>query len=146
MPDLQTLLGELNGAFGGKGISRLANNSDAFAPGKSLGSGLIVTKDSPLFEQYQRYLGLLPGSIQETLRSVMYYALCRTDEKGKSKPTHITFAWQPGYDFKIIVTEVGDTTRTRGGITIVIESPYDKKSLLPRDAPPNPPKPPKRRK
>jgi hypothetical protein len=142
MPDLQTLLNELNQSFSSEGAARLAPNCEAFSQGNKLGSGLIVTKGSPLFDQYEAYLAWLPGAIQETIRSVMYYALTTRDEKGKHKPTSITFAWMPGYDFKVTVTEVGDTTRTRGGITILIESPYDKKSLLKQAPAPVPAKKP----
>jgi hypothetical protein len=147
MPRHQTGISELNQSFGSKGIGRLAAHSEAFAPGKKLGSGLFITKDSPLYGEYQAYLAALPGSIQETIRSVLYYALTAKDAKGKSKPIQVTMAWMPGYDFKVTVVEVGDTTQSPGGITLLLETPYDKKTLLSRATPPAPAKPaPKRPK
>ena len=119
MPALQTVLGKLNQAFGTEeGLRRLVANKSLFAPDAELGSGLIIQKDAPLFKLYQKYLDNIPGSIAATLKSVMRYAL------DQNPPTHVTFAWAPSYDYEITVWEVPDNKKTRGGITVLIKSPY----------------------
>jgi hypothetical protein len=127
MPMLQTVLGDLNRAFGKDGIERLAVNRDAFAPGKPLGAGLVVQKGTPLYDAWQEYLRELPGSFQETLRSILHYAL------STAPPTHVTFAWAPSYDYELTVWHAPDTQTTKGGITVLIKSRYPSdKHPLPR--------------
>jgi hypothetical protein len=127
MPILQTVLGQLNAAFSGKGLQELALKADAFAPGRPLVAGTIVQKGSPLFEAWQEYLGQLPGSFQETLRSVIYYALTT------APPTAVTFAWAPSYDYELTVWHAPDSPNTKGGITVLVKSRYPTdKHPLPR--------------
>ena len=64
----------------------------------------------------------MPPSIRNTIREVMRGAIERR--------VAVTFAWRPGYDYKIEVTESLDSSRTRGGITVLLESRY------PDDRPP----------
>ena len=66
----------------------------------------------------------MPPSIRNTIREVMRGAIERR--------VAVTFAWRPGYDYKIEVTESLDSSRTRGGITVLLESRY------PDDRPPPP--------
>jgi len=121
MPQLQTILGQLNQTFGtDDGLKRLVANKERFNPDAKLGSGLILDPNSPLASQYQAYLDNIPGSIAMTLKTVMRYAL------DQNPPTHVTFAWAPAYDYEITVWEVPDNTKTRGGITVLIKSPYPK--------------------
>jgi hypothetical protein len=127
MPVLQTVLNQLNAAFGGPGLKNLVTKRDAFAPGKPLGAGLVVQKGTPLYDAWQVYLGELPGSIQETLRSVIYYAL------STAPPTEITFAWAPSYDYEVTIWHAPDTSTTKGGITVLVKSRYpNDKHPLPR--------------
>jgi hypothetical protein len=118
MPVLQTVLNQLNSAFGGQGLHALAANRDAFAPGKPLGAGLVVQKGTPLYNAWQDYLGQLPGSFQETLRSIIHYAL------STAPPTPITFAWAPSYDYELTIWHAPDTPTTKGGISVLIKSRY----------------------
>lgn len=118
MPMLQTVLNDLNQAFGKDGIARLAISRDAFAPGKQLGAGLVVQKGTPLYDAWQAYLGQLPGSFQETLRSIIHYAL------STAPPTQITFAWAPSYDYEVTIWHAPDTAATKGGITVLVKSRY----------------------
>jgi|SRR5215475_5965485 len=118
MPVLQTVLNQLNAAFGGQNLQALAAKRDAFAPGKPLGAGLIVQKGTPLYDAWQKYLGQLPGSFQETLRTIIYYAL------STAPPTPITFLWAPHYDYELTVWHAPDTSTTKGGISVLIKSRY----------------------
>src|SRR5438552_829243 len=108
MPALQTVLADLNRAFGKDHIDGLAAKREAFAPGKPLGTGLVVKKGTTLYNAWQDYLKQLPGSFQETLRGIIYYAL------STKPPTHITFAWAPGYDYELTIWHAPDTSATRG--------------------------------
>lgn len=58
----------------------------------------------------------MPPSIRNTIREVMRGAIERR--------VAVTFAWRPGYDFKVEVTESLDSSSTRGGITVLLESRY----------------------
>lgn len=58
----------------------------------------------------------MPYSIQHGLREVLRGAVERR--------VGVTFAWRPGYDFKLEITESLDSETTYGGITVVIETPY----------------------
>lgn len=58
----------------------------------------------------------MPPSIRNTIREVVRGAIERR--------VAVTFAWRPGYDFKVEVTESLDSSSTRGGITVLLESRY----------------------
>jgi hypothetical protein len=118
MPAMQTILADLNHAFGKHRIEEMAKHRERFAPGRPLGTGLVVQKGTPLYDAWQQYLHELPGSFHETLRSVVYYAL------STSPPTHVTFAWAPGYDYELTLWQAPDTRQTRGGITVLVKSRY----------------------
>ena len=118
MPILQTVLGQLNAAFTGQSLTTLASQRSAFAPGQPLGAGIVVPKGSQLYDAWQAYLGELPGAFQETLRSIIHYAL------STAPPTQITFAWAPSYDYELTVWHAPDTATTKGGITVLVKSRY----------------------
>ncbi len=118
MPGLQTVLGDLNYAFGKEGIKKLVAEREAFAPGRSLHVGVVVKAGMKIHDAWADYLNDIPKSIQEALRSVMYYALSTTP------PTQITFAWAPGYDYELTIWHAPDAPATKGGITVLIKSRY----------------------
>lgn len=119
MPGLQTVLSRINLAFGRDQIAQVA--ADAYAPGKPLGPPeTAIPKDSPLYQLWLEYVRQVPQSIQEAMRAIIYQAL------SSKPPTTITFAWAPAYDYELTVWQTPDTTRTKGGITILLKSPYDK--------------------
>ena len=93
---------------------------DVFAPGKPLSAGLkLVLKDQRgLFKFLLPYIEELPGSFQETLRNLTFFAL------STRPPTPVTFSWTPGYDFELTIWDAPDTGRTRGGITVLLKSRY----------------------
>jgi len=120
MPALQTTAAYLNAAFGPENIGGIAGSRNAFAPGKTLSSGLsaVLDKHTPFFNALVPYIDNLPGSIQESLRSTIFHALSTVP------PTHMTFAWAPGYDFELTIWHAPDTSATRGGITVLLKSRY----------------------
>jgi len=118
VPMLQSILGELNYAFGRQGMKQTVEHRESFAPGKPLDFSMIVGRDSKLHDSWVEYLERLPPSIKETLRSVVYQSL------STKPPTLITFAWMPGYDYELHLSQAPDTKTTRGGITILMRSRY----------------------
>ena len=36
----------------------------------------------------------------------------------------VTFAWAPGYDYRLSVWDVSSTATTKGGITLLVETRY----------------------
>jgi hypothetical protein len=121
MPKMQTTLAGLNTAFSENGLPALAADKDKFAPGQPLHTALAAhaaTDGTPLHRAVRSHLEKLPGAISETLRATIHHALSTTP------PTHITFAWAPGYDHEITVWQAPDTADTKGGITVLIKSRY----------------------
>jgi hypothetical protein len=118
MPHLQTVLGQLNTAFSKAEIDKLAQQKDAFAPGKPLAAGIVVSPKMALHSDWKTYLDQIPMSIQEAIRSVIFFSL------SSSPPKQITFAWAPGYDYEVTIWDAPDTRTTKGGITILIKSRY----------------------
>lgn len=118
MPGLQTILGQLNTAFGRDGIKKLAEKKEVYAPGKSIVTGLVVQSKMALHKDWGQYLTGIPMSMQEALRAIIYQALSTTP------PTQITFAWAPGYDYELTIWQAPDTRATRGGITVLLKSRY----------------------
>lgn len=120
MPRLQTLVGHLNSAFSEDNIGDAVKKRAAFAPGKQLSSALslFVPSRTRLLRSFVSYIDSLPGSVQEAMRSTIYYAL------STSPPTLVTLAWAPGYDFEVTMWQAPDTRETRGGITILIKGRY----------------------
>lgn len=118
MPMLQSILSELNSAFGRQGIKQTVEHRESFAPGKPLDLSMVVSRDSKLHDSWVEYLERLPPSMKEALRSVIYQSL------STKPPTLITFAWFPGYDYELNLSQAPDTKTTRGGITILMKSRY----------------------
>ena len=121
MPRLQTLLGALNTAFSRTEIAQTAHGRDSFSPGQPLGdalAGMIAPAGSPMYFAFRDYVCLIPGSIQESIRSTLHYALS-TDP-----PTLVIGAWVPAYDYEVTVWQAPDTSETRGGITLLLKSRY----------------------
>ena len=78
MPRLQTLLGALNTAFSRSEIAQTAHGRDSFAPGQPLGdalAGMVASLGSPMYLAFRDYVAMIPGSIQESIRSSLHYAL-----------------------------------------------------------------------
>lgn len=123
MPALQTVLSRLNEEFGKDGIKSLVAKREAFAPGRpieDLETAILSDSEAHVYKFFRKYLEKLPKSIQEAFRSTIYYAL------STKPPTTITFAWAPAYDYEMTIWQVPDVRPTRGGITLLLKSPYPK--------------------
>jgi hypothetical protein len=121
MPKMQTTLAGLNTAFGETGLAATVARRADFAPDAPLHTALArhgAAEGTPLHHALRNHLSSLPGAISETLRATIHHAL------GTNPPTHITFAWAPGYDHEITVWQAPDTKDTKGGITVLIKSRY----------------------
>lgn len=137
MARLQTLLGELNFAFGRIGVQNNTTERARFSPGERLDlalADLVAAEGSPDHYAFRNYVATLPGAIQETLRSTLYYAL------GTTPRTFVTWAWAPAYDFEITVWQAPDSSATRGGITLLVRSryPHDRHPLAAEASEPTP--------
>ena len=118
---LLPILGELNAAFSKANIHQVADQSGNFAPGKPLGPALaaLVTKPgSPVRPVFETYIGRMPGGFQETLRSIIHYALSTTPL------TLITFAWAPSYDYELTLWQTVEPAPEQSGITVLLKSRY----------------------
>ncbi len=60
----------------------------------------------------------IPMAIRETLRAVLNSALNREPQMP------VTFAWMPGYDYEVTVSESPHTKDSIGGITIFLRTRY----------------------
>ena len=112
MPMHHKFLQRLNQKFGDDEIKKTARTAASFAPGRPLDASLVVRKGSVAFKPVQAYLNSMPGSVAESLRGVMHHALTSNPVKP------ITFAWMPGYDFEVTVSEMGC------GITVIVKGRY----------------------
>jgi hypothetical protein len=118
MAAFQTVTSYLNAAFSRDNIGQIASKRELFAPGRSLAQGVVVKEGTRLHALWVEYLGKLPGSFQEVMRSTIYYSL------STEPPTPIVFAWAPGYDYELTIWHSPDTPPTKGGITILMKSRY----------------------
>jgi hypothetical protein len=118
MAAFQTVLSYLNIAFSRDNIQQLVDKRENWAPGQSLGQGAVIKEGTRLHALWIEYLGKMPPSFQEVIRSILYHAL------SSDPPTPITWAWAPGYDYELSIWQSPDTPPTKGGITILMKSRY----------------------
>jgi hypothetical protein len=64
------------------------------------------------------FLKTWPKSIQTAVAAVV------TENLRRAVPLPITFAWAPGYDFELQVSEAPGTRQSPGGITVLLRSRY----------------------
>ncbi len=124
MPALQTLCHALNQLTARDAINTLdATNfgpdcplSDRIRIGLPQRDLVGLVPGDQLLEEMAAILDTLPVSIHDSIREIIRGAIGRNQ--------CITFAWRPGYDFKLEVSESIDSKTTHGGITVVLESRY----------------------
>ena len=92
--------------------------------------GSLIKLEEPLTDEALQEMGIVvtdlelaymrtwPDSLKMAIRAVVYSALNREPR------LPVTFAWAPGYDFELTVTEARGTAQSIGGITILIRSRY----------------------
>ena len=99
-------------------------DADWLAPGRSI---FEAAEEGGLFmhEGIKEFMASTPGGILESMRALLYYNLTRTDDAGASlDPLPMTFAWLPGYDHELTISQSENTEHTMGGITVVVRSSY----------------------
>ena len=124
MPAFQTFLHAMNQLTARDAIHKL--NRDNWGPGAKISDrirenlpGVDLDGIAPeflLYEEVGKVVDALPPSIHDCLREIV--------RGGIERKQGITFAWRPGYDYKLEVTESYDSTTTYGGITVILETRY----------------------
>ena len=114
MPLFQAMAERANHAFNRYNIGKIeeaALTSGSF--GEAAGKLGIAENGSE-----RAFLETFPPAIQEALRAVLRSALQR-------KPRlPVTFAWAPGYDFELLISEAKTVEGSMGGITVFVRSRY----------------------
>jgi hypothetical protein len=122
MPALQTTLHGMNKAFGPEQINETRSTQNhKFAPGQPLHTALADQGAEPGTELHRflrEHLRKMPAAMAESVRAAVHAAL------NTEPPTHIAFAWAPGYDWEATIWQAPDTAETKGGVTILIKSRY----------------------
>jgi len=119
MPYMQAMVESANTALNRNNIGNF--NAAQVAPG-AVPSNMILSAavsslpEVVLKDAARAYLDSWPLGLQETVRAAVYSAVTRK--------LPVTFAWMPGYDFKITVTEAPGIPDSVGGMTILLESRY----------------------
>lgn len=114
-------LGELNAAFGGAQPTVEPGFQAQFGPGQDLGAALqsiVGGKGPELSTALGLFMAAMPGSMRETLRTVIHYALT------SDPPMLLNFSWAPGYDFEMTIWEIPEPAPARSAITILLKSRY----------------------
>lgn len=124
MPAFQTFLHAMNQLTARDHISDL--NIENWGPGCKLSDRIRdnlpdrtlggLAPEFLLYQELGDVIDALPPSIHDCLREVV--------RGGIERNQGITFAWRPGYDYKLEVTESFDTVTTYGGITVILETRY----------------------
>ncbi len=118
---LLPILGELNAAFGGTSPTIGPGQRAHFAPGQKLGpalaSSLNPEKDN-LNQLLAAYIEMMPGGFQETLRSVIHYAL------GPDPQVLLNFSWAPSYDFELTMWEIVEPPEHNSAIHLLLKGRY----------------------
>jgi hypothetical protein len=118
---LLPIVGELNVIFSHPEHHDLLRKASDFAPGKSLSralADLIEPTHPTLTDVLSAHVDTFPGSIKESVRAAIYYALT------SKPPIMITWAWQAAYDFELDVWEIVEPAPNLSGITLLIKSRY----------------------
>jgi hypothetical protein len=117
MPFLQVFCSHLNESFGPGEVDeslaarlhdpehRLADAVEAFELAPDLQAAL------------REHLLKMPRAMEAALKALL---VANVDEYDR-RP--ITFAWMPGYDWELTISDVADA-QTRGGVTVLVRSRY----------------------
>lgn len=118
---LLPILGELNAAFGGTSPTIGQDQRAHFAPGKELGPALVSLlnpEKEDLNQLLAAYISMMPGGFQETLRSVIHYAL------GPDPQVLLNFSWAPSYDFELTMWEIVEPPEHNSAIHLLLKGRY----------------------
>ncbi len=120
MPLMQTATTQMNMAFSADGWAGFNGSEEGFNPCNelSLSQALGRVDHLKLSRPVLQFIDGWPTALQAAVKAIIW------ENFSRKKPVPITFAWQPAYDYSITVHDVSDTSKTRGGITIVLTSRY----------------------
>src|SRR5512143_1955370 len=118
MPYMQAYVEKANAALNSNSIKSFNPGvlmPGAVAPNMILSAalqsiGVDITRDATT------YLDSWPSGLQEMVRAAVYSAVMQQ--------LPVTFAWMPGYDFKVTATVAPGIPGSIGGMTILLESKY----------------------
>jgi hypothetical protein len=113
------MLPELNLLFSPKNIDRV--ETTMLAPGCELADTVRNLQKGGAMDVPETgiaFLQSVPVALQEAVRAVLYSAVTR------SPRLPVMFAWAPGYDYELTISEATGSRETSGGITVLLRSPY----------------------
>ena len=113
MPSLQRMVEVANAFWRRDNIQNI--NRDWFLPNKALGTFNEALAGGNKFDL--NVANHLPKGLQEMLRALYLYNL-------DGPRLGIQFAWMPGYDWELTVTECPGTPQSPGAFTVLIRSRY----------------------
>jgi hypothetical protein len=129
MPAYQRMFGRVNRHFhiDSIGSTREAIHEALMDPGTTLLS-IAETLGVVRNDDERAVLEALPRGIQSALRALL------ADNFARQNPWEVQFVWAPAYDYTLTVHEVGPSSISEGGISVILgtRSPDDP---LPHGAP-----------
>jgi len=114
MPYMQAMVDSANTALNRDNIGSFS--ATQVAPGLTLSDAVASIPGVVMGVKARAYLDSWPLGLQEVVRGAVHSAVTRK--------LPVTFAWMPGYDFKVTVTEAPGNPDSIGGMTILLESRY----------------------
>jgi len=119
MPYMQAMVDSANTALNRTNIGSFDHSMvkpGAVPSNIGLSAAVSGLPGAQLSNEARAYLDSWPLGLQETVRAAVYSAATRK--------LPVAFAWMPGYDFKVTVTEAPGIPGSIGGMTIILESKY----------------------
>jgi hypothetical protein len=114
MPLFQAMAERANHAFNRYNIGKVdASALKAGSFGEAAGT-LGIAESGP----ERAFLDTFPLAIQEAVTAVLRSALQR------SPRLPVTFAWAPGYEFELLISEARTVDGSLGGITVFVRTRY----------------------
>lgn len=118
MPMLNSLASNFNAQFLPTTIALTASKAAFFAPGKPLKADFVYPSNTAYHAALTGYLTVMPGTVKETIRATIYYALTQTP------PVGITFVWTTAPQFAASVAQNPPTRTGDGAITLFVQGPF----------------------
>lgn len=117
---MQTAVSQMNVAFG-EGIGDFDPDvANGFNPCDGLGltDALRRVPSFDLGDAVYDFIDTWPSALRAAVQAIIW------ENFNRPETVPITFAWQPAYDFGLVIHDVHNTDTTAGGITIVLQSRY----------------------
>jgi len=114
MPLFQAMAERANSAFNRQSIGEISPNALKATSLSEVAGTLRIAQTAA----ERAFLDTFPPSIQAALRAVLQSALDRNPR------LPVTFAWAPGYDFELLISEARMHNGSPGGITLFVRTRY----------------------